>query len=338
MNRLSEMAAKGGRGGSLVKNRTLALLGTCLASATGILGLIASPAAATTFVTIQPHAGGTGYVVTYSWQDGFANGMDGGSNGSNAYIDDNTTTVSSNYQMTSGNHVNSLIRYSQHNNDGVNGNFFQVPAAASGVAVHYDGTDGESLTPGDFQRESSHSNVGLVGGVNTDGDWYNNPNDFGGVRFFGTGVQGAQSLTSWNGVDSSSAWGNVVVEGNPLLGDAMQFGVNGSSPGATDSLRVGMAFDAAYANANIPNGLLMGFFPYASTFPNVAPGADLFLDQFNLGTYVGGNDITLTIVNDPNFVPLLVSGPAAAIPEPSSLALLGLGLTGLIFRRRRRRR
>jgi hypothetical protein len=195
-------------------------------------------------------------------------------------------------------------------------------------------------------REASHSNVGVTGGVGSNGDWYNNPNDYGAVRFFGTGIQGAQSLTSWNGVDSSSAWGNVMVEGNPLLGDAMQFGVNGGNagPGAADSLRVGMAFDAKYVNDNIPNGLLIGYFPYASTFPTTGTPTDFFLDQFNLGTYTGNDtaDITLTIVNDPNFVPLLVPGPSVdgpAVPEPSTFGLAALSLMslGLVGWRRRRR-
>ncbi|MFK7851479.1 MAG: PEP-CTERM sorting domain-containing protein [Akkermansiaceae bacterium] len=301
-------------------------IGTAIALTTGV-------GSAATSITIQPHTSGGGYVVTYSWKGTFANGMDGGSNGSNAYIDDNTVRFSTNYSMTSGNHSGSLIRYSQHNNDGVNGNFAVVPAAGSGLAVHWDGSDGESLTAGNAMGESSHSNIFFT---ENGGNWYNNPTDYGGVRFFGTGVQGAQSLTSWNGINSSSAFGNVQFEGSNLLGQGMQFGVNGGNSGATggDSARFGMIGDAGYWNAldsaGMNNGLLMGFFPYAGDAPS---GAE-FTDQFNLGTYTSG-DTTMVIVNDANYVPILVTADAVApIPEPSSTLLIGLSSLLLIRRRR----
>ncbi|MDT8392067.1 MAG: PEP-CTERM sorting domain-containing protein [Lentisphaeria bacterium] len=299
------------------------------------VGLAGLSAVAETFVTIQPHTTGNGFVVTCSWKDGFATGMDASSNGSNAYLDDRTLDVSANYTMTAGNHPDSLIRYSQHNNDGVNGNYFQVPPLSSGTAVHYDGTNGESLTPGDWMRESSHANVGFdtLNGSPAPGDWYNNPGDYGGVRFFGTGVQGATSLTSWNGIGSSSAYGDEVYEYGALLGDAMQFGVNGSTPGLADSMRIGLAYDAAYATSTIMEGLLIGYFLYPDTYVAGSTPANEFTNQFNVGTWTNSlADITLTVVDDPNFTPLLVT--EVDIPEPASMALLAIGAL-LGFRRRR---
>lgn len=266
-----------------------------------------APAQAETHITIQPHSNGLGYVVTYSWKGGFANGMDTASNGSNAYLDDLTTTVSTNYAMPSGNHAGGFIRYSQHDNNGINGDFALVPALGANP-VHFDGSNGESLTPGEPMAESSHANIGFT---ENGGDWYNNPNDFGGVRFFGTGVQGATSLTAWNGIDASSAYGDVQFEGQNLLGQGMQFGVNGSSPGAADAARFGMVGDAKYWNdlntLGLNNGLLIGYFPYATTFPNTTEPADKFTDQFHPGTYTDATGSTVMhIVNDPNHVPQLV--------------------------------
>jgi hypothetical protein len=312
-------------------------LNTLSASALLCVGLAlttANRAEAATFVTIQPHTSGNGYVVTYSWKGTFAAGMDSSSNGSNAYLDNNTTTVSSDYVMASGNNSGGKIRYSQHNNNGINGDFAFVPASGANP-VHWDGSNGESLTVGagsTYMRESSHSNIDFTETTSGSPDWYNNPNDFGGIRFFGTGVQGAESLTSWNGIDSSAIYGNEQFEGSNLLGQGMQFGVNGSTVGLAETARFGMIGDAMYWNdlgtAGNNNGLLIGYFPYATTFPNATPDPDKFIDQFHVGTYASG-DTTMTIVNDSSFVPLLV-----AIPEPSSALLLSLGGLALLRRRR----
>lgn len=281
--------------------RSLSLLSLGLSSFVGL-------ARAETIVTIQPHTSGDGYVVTYSWKGNFAEGMSTASNGSNAYIDDNTKAFSSDYVMPSGNHAGAKIRYSQHNNDGINGNFTQVPELGANP-VHYDGSDGESLTPGEWMQESSHADLGFV---ENGGNWYNNPDDYGGVRFFGTGVQGALSLTSWNGIDATSAYGDAQFEGAPLLGQGMQFGVNGGvGESGADSLRIGMVGDAGYWRnldaSDSNNGLLIGYFPYATNFPGGTP-ADKFTNQFNVGTYTStSGDVTMTIINDSSYVPVLVS-------------------------------
>jgi len=295
--------------------KSLSMAGLGLVAA-GAMSLGATSAHGYGIATIQPHTSGDGFVVTYSWENGFFNGMDLGS-GASSNIDDRTVDFSSNYTMPSGNHAGGLIKYSQHNGDGTNGNFAVVPALGANP-VHYDGTDGESLTPGAAMRESSHSNIGF-------GDWYFNPGDQGGVRFFGTGIQGATSLTSWNGIDSSSTHGDVIDEYGALLGDAMQFGVNGSGSG-NDSARFGLAYDAAYVNANLTEGLIIGYFLYPDTYL-AGPPANEFTNQFNVGTYTTGGN-TLYVVDDASFVPVLV-------PEPASMALLAAG--GLLVLAGRRR-
>ncbi len=172
----------------------------------------------------------------------------------------------------------------------------------------------------------------------------------GAVVFFGPGAQSSTSTPATpDGINIGSAFGgNLAVNSSPLSidtffasdaadiqftsgTDLMPTSYNVSGPYANDS---GVAIGGAVLNSD-QNYINISFDGDSTVFEAVA--------QFSFDGNGGGYLVAIATNDAPNAAdPLSISAgraliEAATVPEPSSLALLALGASGIVIRRQRKK-
>jgi len=265
-----------------------------LGLAVATLFLTASQAEAKSFITVQPNASDTAYIITVSWEGGLPT-----SSVSQGNLDDKTTLNDSGNgtgtTVPGGALAGARIRMGLNNDNGVDQDLANSTYNNT-TLFFWDGTDGSTAANGSQAAESHAMNIGY-----DSSDVYSLTD--ARVLVYCSGVQGVTSLSGHLGIQNSALYGST-------LGQAFGLRVRPQASPTADILGLIMKTDRKLFPAN---GLAIMSMPYAT--------GTSFGALFNVGTYTGsGGADELVVTTSTTYQPKVFKSVIAIEQGASSIA------------------